>query len=133
MRHLMIIAMLIVGLGGPVAAQNTDIEATIGAQFDAFRADDFGQAFGYASPNIQGMFGTAENFGGMVRNGYPMVWRPAVVRYLELREIAGALWQKVMITDAEGVVHILDYQMIEVENGWKINGVHLLKAQDLNA
>ena len=38
----------------------------------AFKAVDFAQAFTYA-PNIKGMFGTADRFGMMVRNGYPMV------------------------------------------------------------
>ena len=79
---------------------------------------------------IRWLFGDPENFGIMVRRGYPMVWRPADVRFLELREIGGALWQKVMITDGDGAVHILDYQMIQQENGWKINGVQLLGRAD---
>ena len=69
----------------------------------------------------------------MVRNGYPMVWRPAEVRYLELREIAGDLWQMVQVTDAEGNVHLLDYQMIAGRDGWKINAVQLLQAPGVSA
>ncbi|MFK7753995.1 MAG: DUF4864 domain-containing protein [Sedimentitalea sp.] len=133
MRQLLMILALVVGLGGVAHAQSDDIRATIGAQIEAFKADDFDQAFSYASPTIQGLFRTPDNFGGMVRNGYPMVWRPAEVRYLELREVSGALWQMVQITDAAGEVHILDYQMIELENGWKINGVQLLEAAGINA
>jgi len=128
-RILGVIAALGV-FAGMAMAQGRDIEATIGAQIEAFRADDFAQAFQFASPSIQGMFRTPENFGNMVRQGYPMVWRPAEVRYLDLREISGALWQKVMITDAQGAVHVLDYQMIPSDNGWKINGVTRLKAPD---
>jgi hypothetical protein len=74
------------------------------------------------------MFGTPDNFGAMVKNGYPMVHRPSDVRMGELREIEGRLWQKVYVTDAEGRGHVLDYQMIETPDGWKINGVHVLKA-----
>ena len=62
----------------------------------------------------------------MVRGGYPMVWRPDDVRYLELKETAGFLFQRVMITDAEGAVHLLEYQMVELNGAWKINGVRLL-------
>ena len=62
-----------------------------------------------------------------------MVWRPSELTYLELREIAGRLWQKVEIVDAEGRVHLLDYQMINSENGWKINGVQLLESNELAA
>ena len=132
MRRFMVMAVLAIGLGGPLAAQGQDIEATIGAQIDAFKSDDFAQAFTFASPGIQGMFQTPENFGMMVRQGYPMVWRPADVRFLELREIAGAWWQKVMITDAQGTAYILDYQMIQTENGWKINGVQVLDSAAAN-
>ena len=48
------------------------------------------------------------------------------MRFLELREIAGRLWQMVMIRDAQGDLHVLDYQMIETAQGWQINGVQLL-------
>lgn len=109
------------------------IEATITAQIDAFLKDDFAKAFTYASPNIQGMFGSSDRFGQMVRNGYPMVWRPGDVDYLELREIGGALWQKVMIRDQQGTTHVLDYQMIQTSDGWKINGVQLLRAPGISA
>lgn len=109
------------------------IEQTITAQIDAFLADDFAKAFTYASPNIQGMFGTSERFGQMVRNGFPMVWRPGDVQYLELRNVAGNLWQKVLIQDQNGGTHVLDYQMIETGEGWKINGVQILDAPDVAA
>ena len=132
MRVLMMALCLVFGLHGSVQAQDEDIRGTISAQIEAFRADDFARAFTFASPNIRTLFGTPENFGGMVRSGYPMVWRPTEVEYLDLRERGGQLWQKVMITDAAGQVHILDYQMIETKNGWKINGVQLLKSAEAN-
>lgn len=130
MRRLLLALSLSAGLASGAFAQNAEIEANISAQIQAFKADDFATAFTFASPNIQRLFGDPDNFGVMVRRGYPMVWRPAEVRFLELREISGALWQKVMITDADGRVHLLDYQMIQQENGWKINGVQLLGNSD---
>ncbi len=130
MRRLLLALSLSAGLASGAFAQSAEIEANIAAQIQAFKADDFATAFTFASPNIQRLFGNPDNFGAMVRNGYPMVWRPSDVRFLELREVAGALWQKVMITDDDGAVHILDYQMIQQENGWKINGVQLLGRAD---
>lgn len=130
MRRLLLAVSLSAGLATGAFAQSAEIEANIAAQIQAFKADDFATAFTFASPNIQSFFGTPENFGAMVRNGYPMVWRPADVRFLELREVAGALWQKVMVTDGNGQVHVLDYQMVRQENGWKINGVQLLGNSD---
>jgi hypothetical protein len=112
----------------PASAQEGGIEGTIRGQIDAFLKDDFATAFGFASPTIKGMFGTPENFGAMVRNGYPMVHRPADVTMLDRREVAGRLWQRVQITDQSGRVHLLDYQMIETAEGWQINGVQLLTA-----
>lgn len=114
---------------GPSAA----IEGVIQNQIEAFLRDDFETAFTYASPNIKQLFGTPERFGSMVRQGYPMVWRPSDVQYLELEEIGGRLWQKVMITDAAGTVHMLAYQMIQTADGWQINGVQVLQAPQVGA
>ena len=115
-----------------LAAQSQDIQNVIESQIEAFKADDFTQAFTYASPSIQGVFGDAENFGRMVRAGYPMVWRPAEFRFLELHETSGQLFQRIMITDMTGQVHILDYQMIEDEGRWKINGVYFVQLPSAN-
>ncbi|GGH36015.1 protein of unknown function [Cribrihabitans marinus] len=128
MRLFLSALVISLGLSLAAQAQNAEIEANISAQIEAFKADDFDAAFSYASPNIRQIFRTPENFGAMVRGGYPMVWRPGNVQFLELREIAGRLWQKVLITDAQGAIHILDYQMIKLESGWKINGVQILQA-----
>ncbi len=115
-------------------AQDTDaIEGVIGGQLNAFNDRDVEEAWEYASPNIKRLFGSAGNFGMMVQQGYPMVWDNADVRFLELRDVAGNLWQKVMVRDARGGLHILDYQMIETPDGWQINGVQLLPAPDVGA
>jgi hypothetical protein len=108
--------------------RNTEIESTIQRQLDAFLADDFGTAFTFASPGIKGIFGTPERFGQMVQRGYPMVWRPGAVRYLDLRQERGRLVQRVMITDQEGRLHLLEYQMLPMGGGWQIDGVQVLQA-----
>ena len=112
---------------------NPAITGVIQNQIEAFQKDDFAEAFSYASPNIKRLFGSSERFGQMVRNGYPMVWRPSQVEYLELRDISGRLFQKVLIRDANGVYHTLDYQMIQTENGWQINGVQILPTPQVGA
>ncbi len=117
----------------PAVAQEKLIQDTIRNQLNAFQADDFSRAFTFASPNIKGIFGTPENFGAMVTQGYPMVHRPSAVTMLELREVAGNLWQRVMITDEAGKTHLLDYQMVETADGWQINAVQLLRAPDVGA
>ena len=101
MLHILKIAMIVMlmsGLGiGGAQAQGADIKSTIDRQIEAFQADDFETAFGFASPNLQRLLGNSDNFRRMVTRGYPMVWRPAEVRYLELADVNGSLWQKVLI------------------------------------
>lgn len=133
MRNWMLAVVLAVGMVSAVAAQDTDIEAVIGSQIEAFQADDFVGAFEFAHPSIRNIFRTPENFGRMVTEGYPMVWRPAEVTYLELRDVGGDLWQKVQIVDSDGAVHLLDYRMSQTPEGWKINGVQLLEAPGVSA
>lgn len=134
MRTILVSLALIWALVIPAQAQDQSaIEDTIGGQLEAFNNRDVGEAWQFASPMIQGMFGSPENFGMMVEQGYPMVWTNSDVRYLELREIAGRLYQKVMVRDAQGGLHILDYQMVETDRGWEINGVSILPAPDVGA
>lgn len=133
MRNWMLAVVLAIGMVSAVAAQDTDIEGVIGSQIEAFQADDFVGAFEFAHPSIRNIFRTPENFGRMVTQGYPMVWRPAEVTYLELRDVGGDLWQKVQIVDSDGAVHLLDYRMSQTPEGWKINGVQLLETPGVSA
>lgn len=113
--------------------RNTAIEGVIQDQITALKADDFATAFTFASPNIKGIFGTPERFGAMVAQGYPMVYRPDAVQMLELRRVAGNLWQRVMVTDQSGRTHLLDYMMIDTADGWQINAVQLLPDAGIGA
>ena len=138
LSRLIPVCALIVALcfGASAQAQDTakpQITNTIQSQFDALSKDDFEQAFSYASPFIKSLFGTPQNFGVMVSRSYPMVHRADDVRFLELRTVAGQLYQKVQVRDAEGRIHFLDYQMVEGENGWEINGVQLIKSTGVSA
>ena len=129
MRHMISAILVTLALALPAKA-NEDIEKVISNQIDAFLADDFETAFTYASPMIKGIFGTPERFGQMVRQGYPMVWRPSEVNFLSIDRRGKELWQNVMVRDAEGALFILEYQMIPGETGWLINAVRVRKATE---
>lgn len=131
MRNGLYAVLLAAALAVPAVAQEAPIQDTIQSQIEAFQADDFARAFTYASPTIKGMFGTPENFGAMVKQGYPMVYRPSEVQMMELREVAGNLWQRVRITDRAGAGWYLDYMMVETAEGWQINAVQILPAPDV--
>jgi hypothetical protein len=109
-----------------VLEPHPEIEAAIAGQFDAFLAEDVGAAWQFASPNIQRIFRDAETFGRMVEQGYPMVWAPAQVDFIDLQSFGGILVQRVQVIDQAGNAHYLGYQMIQTEGGWKINGVQIL-------
>ena len=129
MRHMLNAAAIVLLMALPARADD-DIEQVISAQIEAFLADDFETAFTYASPAIRNVFRTPERFGQMVRNGYPLVWRPAEVEFLSTERRGRDLWQNVLVRDAEGAMHILEYQMVVGEGGWKINAVRVRKVDD---
>ena len=131
MRAVLLGFGLALGLALGAMAQEGPIRETIQRQIEAFRADDFARAFTFASPTIKRLFGTPENFGAMVMQGYPMVHRPAQVEMGELREVAGNLWQRVRIVDQEGRAWALDYMMVETPEGWQINAVQILPTPDV--
>jgi len=130
MRSLVFALMVSVGLSSAARADDAAVRAVIAAQIEAFLAGDVAQAYSYASPFIQQKFGTAEGFGRMVREGYPMVWRPSDVTFLEVEESGGKLWQNVFVRDAGGAGYIVEYEMINGPEGWKINGVRVREAPD---
>ena len=117
----------------PVFAQQDPIRQTIQSQLDAIAADDYATAFDFASPTIKGIFGDAAQFEEMVRQGYPMVAEHRSFTMMELRTVAGNLWQRVQIVDQSGRAHLLDYMMVETDQGWQINAVQLLPAPELTA
>ena len=131
MRNGLFAVLLAAVLAVPAGAQEAPIQGTIQSQIEAFQADDFVRAFTFASPTIKQMFGTPENFGAMVKQGYPMVYRPAEVQMMELREVAGNLWQRVRVTDQAGAGWYLDYMMVETAEGWQINAVQILPAPEI--
>lgn len=138
MRRLFLGTLAGVMLAGMVGAQEAlppdpAIRGTIQSQLDAFMAEDLGAAFGFAAPNIQQIFRDPEGFGAMVRRGYPMVWRPGSVEYDTLREIDGLTWQRVRITDAQGRLFVVEYQMVQIEGDWRIAGVQVVPAPGISA
>ncbi|MCT4579141.1 DUF4864 domain-containing protein [Donghicola sp.] len=126
MKTLTLAAALWLGLAMGAVAQSDDIRQTIRSQLDAFKSDDFATAYDYASPTIKNVFRNPEMFGHMVQHGYPMVWRPGAVVFLDIEERDGRVFQPVMIEDRSGKVHVLEYKMIQIENEWQIDGVRLL-------
>ena len=125
-----ILVTLVMAFSPGAGQANDAARSVISSQIDAFLKDDFVTAFDFASPMIKGIFGTPERFGAMVRNGYPMVWRPADVEFLNSEERGSTVIQTVKITDGNGRLFFLEYELIETDAGWLINGVRIEEAGD---
>ena len=123
---LSLIAAVLMMAGPARADEPADtIRSVIDSQIAAFQADDVDQAFTFASPKIQRMFGNPRNFGRMVREGYPMVWRPARYEMLKLGQSDGRTVQYVLFEDQSGRLHEAAYEMKLIDGEWRINGVYL--------
>lgn len=102
------------------------IRSIIQGQVDAFRRDDGAAAFDYASPMIRRLFGTPEIFMDMVRQGYPMVYRPRVFDFADIVMLNGAPTQKVLVVGPDGKRHMAFYPMTQLPDGsWRIDGCYL--------
>lgn len=124
------IAMPAHGQDAPPADGNA-IVSVIQSQLDAFKGDRAVEAFGYASPGIQAMFGTPDRFMQMVRTGYGAVYRPREVQFLDLVVEQGELAQRVLFVGPDGVPVIAYYFMERQPDGsWRISGVTLRPSND---
>ena len=128
-----VIFLIATSFGAQAQDTRSAVVGTIQSQLDAFQQDDFATAFTFASPNIKRLFRTPERFGQMVRNGYPMVWRPSAVEFLDFKSEGGRTSQTVLFRDANGVPIVLEYFMIETPDGWQIDGVQPVQAPDVAA
>ncbi|SIN75566.1 DUF4864 domain-containing protein [Vannielia litorea] len=133
MRFIVLSLALLLAVPAAKAQEANTIPDVIGRQLEAFEADDFARAFTFASPMIKGLFGTPENFGAMVRQGYPMVHRPEGVTFGAQRVEGESIYQTVTIRDAQGRYHALEYEMIpDGAAGWLIDGVSFIPAPDVS-
>lgn len=125
---LIAVFMLALALGGPApaapevsAADAKAVRSVIEAQLAAFAADNAERAFSFAAPGIRAMFVTADRFLSMVRDGYPVVYRPASVTFLKPEWIDTKLIQRVQMTDAAGAPWMVVYEVErQADKSWRI-------------
>lgn len=132
MRRFATLLFLLLAAALPARAQGLPdadraaIRATITQQIEAFGRDDGPAAFGFASPTLQGLFGTPENFMGMVRQGYAPVYRPRAFAFGNLSPRDGLWVQAVHLTGPDGGQVMALYSMEREPDGtWRIAGCTL--------
>lgn len=102
-------------------ADEQAVRATVQGQLAAFAADDANKAFSYAAPNVREAVGTAANFMAMVRNGYPVVYRPASVAFLKPDMKDGQVIQRVQMVDTRGDAWLAVYTLERAGKSWLIS------------
>jgi hypothetical protein len=104
------------------AADELAVRSTVQGQLAAFAADDAQGAFSYAAPNVRQAFGTAAGFLAMVREAYPVVYRPASVAFLKPDSRDGQAFQRVQMLDAAGEAWLATWSLQRGGKGWLITG-----------
>jgi hypothetical protein len=104
------------------------VQAVVKNQLDAFAKDDADRAFSYAAPDLRKNIGNSTAFMAMVKNSYPVVYRPASVAFLK-PEIAGdEVIQRVQMLDASGTSWLAVYSLQrQKDKTWRISGCALVE------
>jgi len=125
-----ILVAMAICLGSTARAGNADFEAIISRQIEAFGNGDGATAFGFASPALQRMFQTPENFMSMVQRGYAAVYSPRRFSFASTEtDPQGRPVQIVEVVDQDGRVWTARYTFEQQPDGtWRIAAVTLDKA-----
>ena len=107
-----------------------EVRFTISSQIDAFKENDVKKAYTFAAPNIQAQFPNPDLFGLMVRNGYPIIWRPKSFKFTEFRDLGETCVQRVLFQSYSGSLKSYDYILEKNNNLWKIAGVITITSAD---
>jgi len=104
------------------AADERAVRDAVQGHLAAFAADDAVLAFSWAAPNVRQALGTAEGFMAMVREAYPVIYRPASVAFLRPQNRDGRVVQRVQMLDAAGEAWLASYFLQRGGKGWLITG-----------
>ncbi|MEM9733918.1 MAG: DUF4864 domain-containing protein [Pseudomonadota bacterium] len=116
------------------AAKLQQLQMVIDNQITAFRTQKHDQAFSYAAPRLQRIFGSTERFIGMVKNGYGAIYGARNWNFGRSRQNGSSeVWQEVRLTGPQGRDWVALYTMRQMPDGtWRIAGVQIKKAEELS-
>ena len=81
------------------------------------------KAFSYAAPELRKSIGSSAAFMAMVKNSYPVVYRPASVVFLKAEGSGDDVVQKVQMLDASGTSYLAVYSLQrQKDKTWRISG-----------
>lgn len=114
-------------LAAPVAADDRgDIRRVVEAQISAFAAGDARAAFGLASPEIQGRFGSSTMFMTMVENAYSQLIRPKAFDVRSVQQEGDRALLLAEVVAGDGGAYEAAYALRRQPGGpWRIDGCYL--------
>ena len=128
LRKSLVFLIFIAHLKGAVFANEggtvmKEVRHTISSQIDAFKDNDVEKAYTFAAPNIQAQFPSPDIFGLMVRNGYPIIWKPKSYKFTTFKDLGNRYIQRVLFQSYNGSLESYDYILEKNGSLWKIAGV----------
>lgn len=121
-----LIAAMTLALPAPAQTAEEDgrlVRAVINAQFQAFADDDADAAFETATPMVRSAMGHPLRFLAMVRGTYPMIYRPASTRFLDLQVQGRTAFQLVRVADPKGQLWLALFALErQPDASWRISG-----------
>ena len=123
-KKVWMIALFISLLATVVFADESEmVRYTISSQIEAFKENNIKKAYKFAAPNIQAQFPNPDVFGLMVRNGYPVIWRPKNFKFTKFQDLGNKSIQRVLFQSYDGRLETYDYILEKYDDLWKIAGV----------
>ena len=117
------------GFLNAVASEQTDknveeiVKKVISSQLMAFKERNLEKAYSFAAPNIKRQFFNAKNFGLMVKNGYPVIWRQKNYQFVKFSSNGTRSIQRVLFRSNTDALLTYDYLLEKFSNKWSIAGV----------
>ena len=124
----LIILLRAVGFADQGRSVMEEVHYTISSQIDAFKKNDVNEAYTFAAPNIQAQFPNPDTFGLMVKNGYPIIWKPKSFKFVKFKDLGDKCIQRVLFQSYEGSLETYDYILEKNNNLWRIAGVLTIKS-----
>ena len=112
----------------PIEPPLQAIQKIISMQIQAFRENKPETAYSFASEFIKAKFPSPAIFMAMVKGSYPMIWSPQKYKFVEQRNHASNVIQRVVFTDTDDNLYFFDYLMLKSDDAWRIHGVYLVQS-----
>lgn len=144
MKHLLAMASLLAGLGGPwwmnaaatediTSADAVAIHEAVQSQLKALSNDDAASAFELTTSENRMLIGSAENFMRLIKERYLPIYRHRHVVFSIPEVVNGDAVQIVRVTDSDSRVWLAIFWMQQDdESNWKIDGCQLLETASVS-